>query len=52
MILVLIAAKMLVVMAGVEFDLRLSYIALAKALPLLLFSRRRLTLLRQMDWEP
>lgn len=49
-ILVLIAAKMLVVMAGVEFDLRLSYIALAGALPLLLFSRRRLTLLRQMDW--
>lgn len=49
-ILALIAAKILVAAVGSGLDFPLSYIALAGALPLLIFSRQRLSLLRQMDW--
>ncbi len=49
-IVVLIAIKMLLVAVDGGAGFRLSYIALAAALPLLLFSRRRLDLIRRMDW--
>lgn len=44
-----IVVKIALIAAGVAFDLRLSYIALAAALPLLLLSPRRVALLRDMD---
>lgn len=46
----LIAVKILCVALPVPLDFRLSYLAMAAALPLLVFSRRRLELLRQVDW--
>jgi len=47
-ILVLIAVKIASVFAGVEF--RLTYIALAAALPIALFSPQRFRVLRNIDW--
>lgn len=47
-ILVLIAAKIIAVFAGVEF--RLTYIALAAALPIILFSPQRFSVVRHIDW--
>ncbi len=46
----LIALKILCVALSVPLEFRLSYLAMAAALPLLVFSRRRLELLRQVDW--
>lgn len=46
----LIGLKIALVAAGSGFDLRLSYIALGAALPLLVFSPQRAALLRRMDW--
>lgn len=48
--LALILAKIAVVMTALPADFRLTYIALAGALPLLLFSPKRLTLVRRIDW--
>lgn len=50
LLVVLVAAKMLLVVIGVDVDLRLTYIALAAASPIILFSPRRLTVLRKIDW--
>jgi Na+/H+ antiporter NhaD/arsenite permease-like protein len=49
-VLVLLAVRVLAAAAGLGWDFRLSYIALAGAAPLLLLSRRRFALLRQIDW--
>ena len=46
----LIALKIVSVALAVPLEFRLSYLAMAAALPLLVFSRRRLELLRQVDW--
>jgi len=46
----LIALKIVCVALAVPLEFRLSYLAMASALPLLVFSRRRLELLRQVDW--
>jgi Na+/H+ antiporter NhaD/arsenite permease-like protein len=46
----LIAVKIFCVALAVPLEFRLSYLAMAAALPLLVFSRRRLELLRQVDW--
>lgn len=45
----LIVSKIVLIATRVAFDLRLSHIALAAALPLLLLSPRRFALLRHMD---
>lgn len=45
-----IAAKALIVTLGLPFDFRLTYIALAAAVPILLLSPNRLRILRRMDW--
>ena len=47
----LIAVKIACVALAVPLDFRLSYLAMAAAFPLLAFSRRRLDLLRQVDWS-
>ncbi|MBI5039694.1 MAG: anion transporter [Gammaproteobacteria bacterium] len=50
LILVLIVVRMSLVGSELAADFRLSYIALAGAAPLLLFSSRRGELLRRLDW--
>ena len=47
----LIAVKIVCVVLAVPLEFRLSYLAMAAALPLLVFSRRRLELLRRVDWS-
>lgn len=46
----LIALKIVIMTAGIELEIRLSHIGIAAAFPLFLFSRRRLELLRGIDW--
>jgi Na+/H+ antiporter NhaD/arsenite permease-like protein len=48
---VLIVAKIVTVFAGLKIDFRLTYIALAAALPVVLFSRKRFTIIRKIDWS-
>jgi len=48
---VLVFAKIITVFAGMEFDFRLTYIALAAALPIILFSPKRFTIIRKIDWS-
>jgi Na+/H+ antiporter NhaD/arsenite permease-like protein len=47
----MIAARIITVMAGLNFDFRLTYIALVAALPLIAFVPRRPGLLKRMDWS-
>jgi Na+/H+ antiporter NhaD/arsenite permease-like protein len=47
---VLILAKIVTVFAGLQVDFRLTYIALAAALPFIIFSSKRLTIIRKIDW--
>jgi Na+/H+ antiporter NhaD/arsenite permease-like protein len=49
-ILAMIAAKVSMVALGVGFDVRLTYIALSAALPILVLSPRRSEILKRMDW--
>lgn len=51
LILGLIAVKIACVSLAVPLEIRLSYLAMTAALPLLVGSRRRLELLRQVDWS-
>jgi len=46
----LILVKIIIVMGGWQVDFRLTYIALGAALPILLFSRRRIEVVRHIDW--
>ncbi|MDH4361314.1 MAG: SLC13 family permease [Nitrospirota bacterium] len=47
----LIALRIACVALAVPLEFRLSYLAMAAALPLLVFSRRRVELLRRVDWS-
>lgn len=47
----LVAIKILAVFFHKGMDFRLTYIALAAAAPILFFSPRRVTILRQIDWH-
>ena len=48
---VLILIKICMVFAGLKIDFRLTYIALAAALPIILFSPQRFTVIRKIDWS-
>jgi len=50
LLLALIIIKIVLVFADVDLNFRLTYIALAAALPLILFSPKRLSILRKIDW--
>ncbi|MBI3577983.1 MAG: anion transporter, partial [Ignavibacteriales bacterium] len=50
-ILVLVAAKILVVAAEIQMDFRLTYIALIAALPILIGSPNRFHIVRTIDWH-
>lgn len=47
----LIAVKIIAVFAGWALDIELTWIALIAALPVILFSRRRLEMVRRIDWR-
>ncbi len=51
MVLIMILIKVVLVTLDLGFDIRLTYIAVAGALPLLLLSRRRFEIVRKMDWR-
>ena len=46
----LVVVKMVLVLFSVNFDLRLTYIALAAAAPVALLSRKRFGIVRRIDW--
>jgi len=50
-IIILILAKIAVIVFNFNFDFRLTDIAIAACLPILLFSEKRFTLLRKVDWK-
>jgi len=47
---ILVLAKIITVFAGLKIDFRLTYIALTAALPIIIFSPKRLTIIRRIDW--
>jgi len=49
-IVILVLAKIVTSLLGLEMDFRLTYIALAAALPIILLSPRRLGVVRRIDW--
>jgi len=51
LIIALVFVKIGVVLAGMQFDFRLTYIALISALPVLLLSRKRFGVIRNIDWH-
>jgi Na+/H+ antiporter NhaD/arsenite permease-like protein len=46
----LVVAKIVLVCTGLQIDFRLTYIALVSALPVILLSRKRLGIIRRIDW--
>jgi Na+/H+ antiporter NhaD/arsenite permease-like protein len=50
-IVVLVLAKIITSLLGLGIDFRLTYIALAAALPIILLSPRRLGVVRKIDWS-
>jgi Na+/H+ antiporter NhaD/arsenite permease-like protein len=51
LLLSLILIKIAIVSAGININFRLTYIALASALPIILFSPKRLEIIRRIDWH-
>jgi Na+/H+ antiporter NhaD/arsenite permease-like protein len=49
-IVILVLAKIITALLGLGIDFRLTYIALAAALPIILLSPRRLRVVRRIDW--
>lgn len=47
----LILVKIILVCTGVNIDFRLTWIALGSALPVILFSKKRLTIVKNIDWS-
>jgi len=48
---ILVLAKIITVFAGMKINFRLTYIALTAALPIVLFSPKRFTIIRKIDWS-
>ena len=51
LLVILVLAKIITVFAGLKIDFRLTYIALTAALPVILFSPKRFTIIRKIDWS-
>jgi Na+/H+ antiporter NhaD/arsenite permease-like protein len=51
LIFILISLKIAFVFLGVQIDLRLTYIALIAAAPIVLFGKERATVVRNIDWS-
>lgn len=50
-IILMITAKIMVLLININIDFKLTYIALAASLPIVLGSNRRFHILRQIDWQ-
>ncbi|MDW7731944.1 MAG: SLC13 family permease [Methanolobus sp.] len=50
-VVLLVMVKIMVTLSAVQFDLRLTYIALISAIPVLVFSNRRLEIMKSLDWH-
>lgn len=50
LLVVLVLVKIITVFAGAKIDFKLTYIALASALPIVLFSPKRFYILKHIDW--
>jgi Na+/H+ antiporter NhaD/arsenite permease-like protein len=50
LIISLIVVKIAIVFLGLDFDLRLTYIALIAALPIVIISRERVKVVKNIDW--
>lgn len=50
LIISLIVVKIAIVFLGLDFDLRLNYIALIAALPIVIISRERVKVVKNIDW--
>ncbi|MGA9293409.1 MAG: SLC13 family permease [Ignavibacteriaceae bacterium] len=48
---ILIIVKITLILIGSRFNFKLTYIALISALPIILFSKRRLSVLSSIDWN-
>jgi Na+/H+ antiporter NhaD/arsenite permease-like protein len=51
LIFILIALKIAFVFLGIQIDLRLTYIALVAAAPIVLFGRERVAVVKNIDWS-
>jgi len=51
LIVVLVFAKILTVFLNLKYEFRLTYIALGAGLPILIFSERRVKILKSLDWQ-
>jgi Na+/H+ antiporter NhaD/arsenite permease-like protein len=51
LVVVLVLARIMLVLAGLDFDFKLTYIALSATLPVLVFSPRRFEIVRRIDWH-
>ena len=50
LLVIMVLVKIVTVFVGLRADFRLTYIALVSALPIILLSRRRLEVIRRIDW--
>ncbi len=51
LLVVLVLAKIIIVFTGLQIDFRLTYIALGAALPIVVFSPKRFSVIRKIDWS-
>jgi Na+/H+ antiporter NhaD/arsenite permease-like protein len=51
LVILLIASKIAIVSFGMDFDFKLTYIALLAAMPIMVLSSKRLEILRKIDWH-
>jgi Na+/H+ antiporter NhaD/arsenite permease-like protein len=51
LLIALVVTKIILVFASPNTEFRLTYIALAAAAPIILFSRKRVTIIRKIDWS-
>lgn len=51
LLVVLVLAKIVMIFVGLEIDFRLTYIVLGAASPIILFSPKRFSIVRKIDWS-
>ncbi|MEM2918795.1 MAG: SLC13 family permease [Candidatus Altiarchaeota archaeon] len=51
LLLILVFIKIVTAILDIEIEFRLVYIALISALPILLFSKKRISIIKKVDWQ-
>lgn len=51
LVLILVISKIILLFLNVPVDFRLTYIALAAALPIIIFSKERIEIIKRVDWH-